>query len=69
MTKNSSIDDLVTEARKLGRHRTKKEAIRAALDEYVRKRKQLDVIGMFGKIDYDENYDYRLERERKPNRR
>ncbi len=70
MTKNSSIDDdLVAEARKLGRHRTKKEAIRAALDEYVRRRKQLDVIGMFGKIDYDENYDYKLERERKPKRR
>jgi hypothetical protein len=68
MTKNSSIDDLVAEARRLGRHRTKKEAIRAALDEYVRRRKQLDVIEMFGKIDYDENYDYKLERERKPKR-
>ena len=65
MTKNSSIDDLVAEAQKLGRHRTKKEAIRAALDEYVRRRKQLDVIEMFGKIDYDENYDYKLERERR----
>jgi len=46
-----------------------KEAIRAALDEYVQRRKQLDVIGMFEKIDYDENYDYKLERERKPKRR
>ncbi len=65
MTKNSSIDDLVAEVQKLGRHRTKKEAIRAALDEYVRRRKQLDDIEMFGKIDYDENYDYKLERERR----
>jgi hypothetical protein len=46
-----------------------KETIRAALDEYVQRRKQLDVIGMFGKIDYDENYDYKLEREQKPKRR
>jgi hypothetical protein len=69
MTKNSSIDDLIAEVRKLGRHRTKKEATRAALDEYVRRRKQLDVIEMFGKIDYDQNYDYKLERERKPKRR
>jgi hypothetical protein len=69
MTKKSSIDDLVAEARKLGRHRPKKETIRAALDEYVQRRKQLDVIGMFGKIDYDENYDYKLEREQKPKRR
>lgn len=68
MTENSSIDDLVAEAQKLGRHRTKKEAIRVALAECVRRRKQLNVIGMFGKIDYDENYDYKLERERKPKR-
>jgi hypothetical protein len=67
LKKNSSIDDLVAEAQKLGRHRTKKEAIRAALDEYVRRRKQLDIIEMFGKIDYDESYDYKLERERNPN--
>ncbi len=69
MTKNASIDDLVAEAKELGRHRTKKEAVRAALDEYVCKRNRLDGIGMFGKIDYDENYDYKLERERKPRRR
>jgi predicted CopG family antitoxin len=68
LKKNSSINDLVAEAQKLGRHRTKKEAISAALDEYVRKRKQLDVIEIFGKIDYDESYDYKLERHRKPRR-
>ncbi|HEX3585453.1 MAG TPA: type II toxin-antitoxin system VapB family antitoxin, partial [Candidatus Angelobacter sp.] len=32
------MDDLVAEARKLGRHRPKKETIRAALDEYVQRR-------------------------------
>jgi hypothetical protein len=70
MPTNLAIDDrLIAEAKKVGHHRTKKEAVTAALDEYIRKRKQLDVIGMFGKIDYDENYDYKLERERKPKRR
>jgi Bacterial antitoxin of type II TA system, VapB len=70
MPTNLAIDDrLIEEARKVGHHRTKKEAVTAALDEYVRRRKQLDVFGMFGKIDYDENYDYKLERERKPKRR
>lgn len=69
MPTNLAIDDnLIEEARKVGRHRTKKEAVTAALDEYIRRRKQLDVIKMFGKIDYDENYDYKLERERKPKR-
>jgi hypothetical protein len=70
MPTNLAIDDrLIAEAKKVGRHRTKKEAVTAALDEYIRKRKKLDVLEMFGKIDYDENYDYKRERERKPNRR
>lgn len=70
MPTNLAIDDrLIEEAQKVGHHRTKKEAVTAALDEYIRKRKKLDVLEMFGKIDYDENYDYKRERERKPNRR
>lgn len=70
MPTNLAIDDrLIEEARKVGHHRTKKEAVTAALDEYIRRRRQLDVIQMFGKVDYDESYDYKLERERKPKRR
>jgi uncharacterized protein YcgI (DUF1989 family) len=70
MPTNLAIDDrLITEAQKVGHHRTKKEAVTAALDEYIRKRKKLDVLEMFGKIDYDENHDYKLERDRKPKRR
>lgn len=65
MSKNSSIDDLVAEARKLGRHRTKKEAIRAALEEYVQKQKQLGIIELFGTIDFDEKYDYKRQRRSK----
>jgi len=70
MPTNLAIDDrLISEAQKVGHHRTKKEAVTAALDEYIRKRKKLDVLEMFGKIDYDEDYDYKLERDRKPKRR
>lgn len=70
MPTNLAIDDrLIAEAQKVGHHRTKKEAVTAALDEYIRKRKQLDVIQMFGKVDFDENYDYKRERERKPRQR
>ena len=69
MPTNLAIDDrLIAEAKKVGHHRTKKEAVTAALDEYIRKRKKLDVLEMFGKIDYDEDYDYKLERDRKPKR-
>jgi hypothetical protein len=70
MPTNLAIDDgLIAEAQKVGHHRTKKEAVTAALDEYIRKRKQLDIIEMFGKVDFDENYDYKRERERKPKQR
>jgi hypothetical protein len=69
MPTNLANDDrLIAEAQKVGHHRTKKEAVTAALDEYIRKRKKLDVLEMFGKIDYDEDYDYKLERDRKPKR-
>ena len=70
MPTNLAIDDrLIAEAQKVGHHRTKKEAVTAALDEYIRKRKKLDVLEMFGTINYDEDYDYKLERNRKPKRR
>jgi hypothetical protein len=58
-------DQLITEAKKLGRHKTKKDAVNAALDEYVRRRKQQKIVSLFGTIDYYENYDYKRERKRK----
>jgi Bacterial antitoxin of type II TA system, VapB len=66
MPTNLAIDDrLIEEAQKLGRHRTKKDAVTAALDEYIRRRKQQDILPLFGTIDYDDNYDYKKERTRK----
>jgi hypothetical protein len=66
MATNLAIDDqLITEAKKLGRHKTKKDAVNAALDEYVRRRKQQKIVSLFGTIDYYENYDYKRERNRK----
>lgn len=66
MPTNLAIDDrLITEAQKLGRHRTKKDAVTAALDEYIQRRKQQDILPLFGTIDYNANYDYKKERTRK----
>jgi len=55
-------DGLIREAQKLGNHRSKKEAVNAALDEYVTRRKQLGILKLFGKIDYDPRYDYKRAR-------
>lgn len=66
MPTNLAIDDrLIEEARKLGRHRTKKDAVTAALDEYIRRRKQQEILPLFGTMDYDEDYDYKGERSKK----
>lgn len=66
MPTNLAIDDrLIEQARKLGKHRTKKETVTAALDEYIARRKQLEILDLFGTIDYDPDYDYKRERKRK----
>jgi Arc/MetJ family transcription regulator len=61
-------DDLIEEARKIGGHRTKKAAVTAALDEYIRRRKQADVVRLFGTMNYDPAYDYKAERKTKRDR-
>jgi Bacterial antitoxin of type II TA system, VapB len=59
-------NQLVREAQKLGNHRTKKDAVTAALVEYVRRLKQQEIVSLFGTIDYDPAYDYKRERHRRP---
>jgi len=66
MPTNLAIDDrLIEEARRTGRHKTKKEAVTAALDEYIKRRKQLAILELAGAIDYDPGYDYKASRKRK----
>jgi len=63
MPTDLAIDDrLIEEARRLGHHRTKKDAVNAALDEYVQRRKQQGILSLFGTIEYDQAYDYKRER-------
>ncbi len=66
MATNLGLDDKVIEqARRLGHHRTKKEAVMAALEEYIRYRKQLDALELRGTIEYEPDYDYRHHRRRR----
>ena len=65
MPTNLAIDDrLIEEARKVGHHGTKKEAVTAALDEYIRRRKQIRILDLFDTIDYRQGYDYKANRRR-----
>ena len=58
-------DKLIDEARCLGRHKTKREAVRAALNEYIHHQKQLGLIEAFGTFEFDPEYDYKTKRGRK----
>jgi Arc/MetJ family transcription regulator len=65
MTTKLDLDDrLIEEARLLGGHRTKKEAVTKALEEYVRRHKQKQILASFGTVDFDPQYDYKAERKR-----
>lgn len=66
MPTNLDIDErLIEQAQKLGHHRTKKETVNAALAEYIRRRKQRNIISLFGTVEYDPTYEYRRERRSK----
>ncbi len=66
MATNLAIDDrLIEEARKTGGHRTKKEAVTTALQEYIQRHRQRRILDAFGTFDFDPAYDYKAERRRK----
>ena len=65
MPTNLHLDDrLIERARRLGKHRTKREAVTAALEEYIRRGEQLRVLELEGTVDFDPSYDYKAERRR-----
>lgn len=65
MATNLALDDnLIIQAQKIGHHRTKKEAVMVALKEYIAHKKQLKILDLFGRIDFDQNYDYKKARTR-----
>lgn len=65
MATNLAIDDkLLADAQKIGGHKTKRETVNAALEEYIRRRKQLEVIDHFGEFDFDPSYDYKKGRQK-----
>jgi len=65
MATNLDLDDkLIEVALKIGRHKTKKEAVAVALKQYIQTLKQRHVVELFGGLDYDENYDYKSGRSR-----
>lgn len=67
MPTNLDLDDsLVAKAKQLGHHRSKKDAVNAALKSYVSHLGQLRIIESFGTVEFNPKYDYKAARQRKP---
>jgi Arc/MetJ family transcription regulator len=65
MATNLDLDPaLVDEAVAVGGARTKKEAVTAALREYIARRRQREIARLFGTIEFDPRYDYKKQRRR-----
>jgi Arc/MetJ family transcription regulator len=66
MATNLGIDEkLLEEAVHVGKQRTKKATVNEALREYIDRRKRLKVVELFGKVDFDPQYDYKAERRKR----
>lgn len=65
MATNLAIDDtLLQEALRVSGLKTKKDTVNLALKEFVDRRKQLEIIDIFGTMDPDPGYDSKKGRTR-----
>ena len=64
MATNLAIDNqLLQEALVISGLKTKKDTVNLALKEFVSRRKQMEILDLFGKLDPDKDYDYKKGRE------
>ena len=62
---NLSIDpELLNKALQVGGEKTKKATVNRALREFVARREQERLLELFGKLDWDDEFDYKSERTR-----
>jgi len=66
MATNLDIDPtLLNEALKIGGQKSKKNTVNQALMEYIDRRKQKEILSMFGSVVYEPEYDYKKKRSRR----
>ena len=58
-------DDLVEKAFKFSKAKTKKELIHQALREFIESHHRRSLLGLEGKIEFSEGYDYKKSRKRR----
>jgi len=63
MATNLNLDDrLIKAAVRLGRHRSKREAVNKALEAYVAQLQRVEALKALGSFDFDSDYDYKSAR-------
>ena len=66
MATNLAIDDeILVMAQSIAGIKTKKDTVNLALKEFIQRRKQEEIISLFGKIKYEDDYDFKKMRNRK----
>ena len=66
MATNLAIDPaLLNKALEVGGEKTKKATVTRALREFIARREQERLLDLFGKFDWDDEYDYKRERTRR----
>jgi Arc/MetJ family transcription regulator len=66
MATNLNIDEALLEAaQQLGGKRTKRETVNEALEEYICRRKQKDILQLFGTVDIDPRYNHKQLRKQR----
>jgi Arc/MetJ family transcription regulator len=66
MATNLALDDnLIADAVKVGKHKSKREAVTAALEDYVKNHRRRGILDLVGKVEYFDDYDYKALRKGK----
>ncbi len=66
MATNLALDpDLLDRALAVSGQKTKKAAVTKALEEFIARREQREILDLFGKLDWEPDYDYKSERSRR----
>ena len=67
MTTTLTIDtQLLDNALKIGGLKTRKDTVNLALEEFAKRRKQAEIISLFGTVDDAGEHDYKKARQRIP---
>ena len=63
MATNLAIDpELLDKALEISGEKTKKATVNRALREFIARREQERLLDLFGKLDWDDGFDYKRER-------